>query len=199
LTAADVKSITAPGYYADGGGLYLRVAPGGSKGWIFRFEMHSRRRDCGLGSYPDVSLANARENSKVRKENDGKQWQESGALDARACPDLPYLVSVYDGLVTSACWSESFDLQSWRFSVHAFFIKHPPRLVIPISTNWPMLQSRKAEHGVGIARALLDTKTGGRRCDNHCTTGDVTPGPILDYIAAKTRSYAAFSGSEVAS
>ena len=46
---------------ADGGGLYFRVAPGGSRGWIFRFQRKGRTRDAGLGSYPAVGLANARE------------------------------------------------------------------------------------------------------------------------------------------
>jgi hypothetical protein len=31
LTAAKVKAITKPGRYGDGAGLYLNVAPGGSK------------------------------------------------------------------------------------------------------------------------------------------------------------------------
>lgn len=50
----------APGYYADGGGLYLRVAPGGTRSWIFRFARAGKTRDGGLGSYPAVSLAKAR-------------------------------------------------------------------------------------------------------------------------------------------
>ncbi len=51
-----------PGYHADGANLYLRVAPkGGGRGWIFRFAMGGRTRDMGLGSYPEISLATARE------------------------------------------------------------------------------------------------------------------------------------------
>ncbi len=50
-----------PGYHADGANLYLRVAPGGSRGWIFRFTIGGRTRDMGLGSYPEIGLASARE------------------------------------------------------------------------------------------------------------------------------------------
>jgi integrase len=46
--------------HADGGGLYLRVAPAGTKSWIFRFGDNGRLRDMGLGSEKDVSLAEAR-------------------------------------------------------------------------------------------------------------------------------------------
>jgi hypothetical protein len=50
-----------PGYYGDGGGLYLQVAPAGSKSWIFRFALARKRREMGLGSFSAVSLAAARE------------------------------------------------------------------------------------------------------------------------------------------
>src|SRR5262245_24365366 len=61
LSALKVHRLKAPGYHADGGNLYFRVADGGTRGWIFRFAMHGRTRDMGLGPYPDVSLAEARE------------------------------------------------------------------------------------------------------------------------------------------
>ena len=61
LSAVKVTSLKQPGYYADGGSLYLRVAAGGSKGWIFRFTIVGRTRDAGLGAFPTVSLIKARE------------------------------------------------------------------------------------------------------------------------------------------
>src|SRR5215510_4099432 len=60
LSAVGVDATKAPGYYADGGGLYLRVAPGGTRAWIFRFTLGGKTRDGGLGPYPTVSLAKAR-------------------------------------------------------------------------------------------------------------------------------------------
>ena len=61
LTAAKVKALTKPGMHHDGRGLYLRVAPGGSKGWMLRATIDGRRRDIGLGGYSSVSLARARQ------------------------------------------------------------------------------------------------------------------------------------------
>ena len=58
---AKVKALTKPGMHHDGRGLYLRVAPGGSKGWMLRATIDGRRRDMGLGGYPTVSLARARQ------------------------------------------------------------------------------------------------------------------------------------------
>jgi len=60
LTALKVKH-AAPGFHGDGGGLYLNVAPSGSKSWILRVQYQKRRRDIGLGSASDISLAEARE------------------------------------------------------------------------------------------------------------------------------------------
>ena len=60
LTAAKVKSVTKPGRYGDGAGLYLNVAKGGSKNWVQRIVIDGRRRDLGLGGYPAVGLAEAR-------------------------------------------------------------------------------------------------------------------------------------------
>ncbi len=61
LTAAKTKALTKPGMHADGRGLYLRIASGGSKGWIFRATVDGRRREIGLGGFPTVSLAKARQ------------------------------------------------------------------------------------------------------------------------------------------
>lgn len=45
---------------SDGGGLSLRVRPTGAKNWVFIYWMNGRQRRMGLGSYPDVSLKQAR-------------------------------------------------------------------------------------------------------------------------------------------
>ena len=47
--------------YFDEHGLILRVRPSGSKHWIWRGTVRGRRRDLGLGTFPYVSLREARE------------------------------------------------------------------------------------------------------------------------------------------
>ena len=61
LTAAKVKTLSQPGQYSDGIGLTLRVEASGSKHWIQRVTIHGKRHNIGLGSFPTVSLADARE------------------------------------------------------------------------------------------------------------------------------------------
>ncbi|MCL2874814.1 MAG: integrase arm-type DNA-binding domain-containing protein [Betaproteobacteria bacterium] len=53
--------------YADGGGLYLNVHTGGSRSWVFRYMRHGIARWMGLGPYPDVSLAEARERAAEQR------------------------------------------------------------------------------------------------------------------------------------
>ena len=60
LTALSVKALCEPGRHGDGDGLYLHVAPSGTKSWVQRIVINEKRRDIGLGSYPTVSLAQAR-------------------------------------------------------------------------------------------------------------------------------------------
>ena len=61
-TALEVSRLRDDGAYAVGGvsGLYLQIA-GGSRVWVFRYVHMRQRRRMGLGSYPLVSLAEARE------------------------------------------------------------------------------------------------------------------------------------------
>jgi integrase len=60
LSALKIANLTRPGYFADGGNLYFRIASSGARGWIFRFTVAGRTRDMGLGPYPSISLAAAR-------------------------------------------------------------------------------------------------------------------------------------------
>jgi integrase len=60
LSAIQVARMKEPGRYSDGLGLYLQVAPGGSKSWLFRFQRNGQARQMGLGPAHTVSLADAR-------------------------------------------------------------------------------------------------------------------------------------------
>jgi hypothetical protein len=62
LTPRKVAS-AGPGKYEDGGGLRLVVSKSGAKNWVLRFTIDGRRREMGLGSFPDIGLAEARDNA----------------------------------------------------------------------------------------------------------------------------------------
>ena len=49
LSARKVETITAPGYHADGEGLYLKVDASGARRWAYIYHQHGKRREMGLG------------------------------------------------------------------------------------------------------------------------------------------------------
>lgn len=61
-SAREVAGLKSDGRFAVGGviGLYLQVV-GLSRSWVLRIKIDRRRREFGLGSYPEISLADARE------------------------------------------------------------------------------------------------------------------------------------------
>lgn len=63
LSARFVETNKKPGLSNDGLGLYLKTQKTGAKSWIFRYAspVTHRKRDMGLGTYPVVSLAQARQ------------------------------------------------------------------------------------------------------------------------------------------
>lgn len=62
------KLAKVPGMHAVGDppGLYLCVA-GGGRSWILRYSLNDRRRDLGLGSYTDLTLAEARDKAREKR------------------------------------------------------------------------------------------------------------------------------------
>lgn len=65
LSQKVIDKIATPGVYQDKNGLSLKVRPAGNKpagsrSWIFRYQFNGERHDIGLGSFPEVTLADAR-------------------------------------------------------------------------------------------------------------------------------------------
>src|SRR4051812_48502549 len=80
LNQAKVNALKELGLHSDGGNLYLRVAPGGSKQWVFRFGQGHRTRDMGLGGYPLFSLAEARDRAHALRK---QLWEGVDPIEHR--------------------------------------------------------------------------------------------------------------------
>ena len=68
LSALAIKTISEPGWHADGGGLYLEVDRSGAKRWAMRLTVNGKRRDFGLGPIHKVTLQQARERASKYRE-----------------------------------------------------------------------------------------------------------------------------------
>jgi integrase len=67
LTKLQIDRLQAPGRHGDGGGLWLQVTKRGTKSWLLRYQIDGRARHMGLGAFPDVSLADAREHARIAR------------------------------------------------------------------------------------------------------------------------------------
>jgi hypothetical protein len=72
LTNRFCETVTKPSNHADGDGLYLKVDES-RKGWVCRYSFDGRVRSMGLGAFPEVGLAEARERAAAahRQVRDG--------------------------------------------------------------------------------------------------------------------------------
>lgn len=70
LGALDVKRMETPGFHPVGGvaGLALQITPALQKSWVLRAVIAGKRRKMGLGGYPEVTLAQAKEYARVARE-----------------------------------------------------------------------------------------------------------------------------------
>lgn len=74
LSALEVKNLSHPGtgrnvIYPVGGvtGLYLQLTPNAGRSWLLRTTVGEKRREIGLGGYPDITLSQARERAREAK------------------------------------------------------------------------------------------------------------------------------------
>lgn len=95
LSERSVRS-AKPGRHMDGDGLYLDVSETGRRTWTLRFQRQGRRRDMGLGSYPTVGLAAARDKAADARRllAQGKDPIETRKLGQRAANGLPTVAQI---------------------------------------------------------------------------------------------------------
>lgn len=73
-----------PDKYHDEHGLILRVRPSGSKHWLWRGTVRGRRRELGLGTFPYVTLAEARDRA-LEYRRIAKAGDDPAIVYAHAC------------------------------------------------------------------------------------------------------------------
>ena len=128
LTSLSAKNLTKPGRPGDADGLYLNISASGSKSWVQRMNVDGRRRDIGLGSYPAISLAQARglaaSNGSVVAEGRDPLSEKRDAWTAvrRPAQVVPTLAEVAASVMElrRPTWSNAKHASQWRATFETY-------------------------------------------------------------------------------
>lgn len=130
LTPLAINKKTEAGMHFVGhvAGLILRVAPSGSRSWILRMKIGDRRRDMGLGSYPEVTLAMAKElateyKQKVKNGIDpiDERKEAQAALRAEQASFITFKESALQYIAAhQAGWKNTKHISQWRNTLETY-------------------------------------------------------------------------------
>ena len=120
LQPGKVARIKEPGWYADGGNLYLqvtKVGDGVTKSWLFRYMLNGRARGMGLGSVRDFTLKDARERARLARQ---KVADGIDPIDARLSEQDARRREALDNITFKDAADEFIRLQEkgWRNEKH---------------------------------------------------------------------------------
>lgn len=117
LTARAVATLTKPGRYADGGGLYLVAERNGSLRWGFFWTREGKSREMTLGPAREVTLARAREKAAEcrRQLADGLDPKATRDAAKAAARPVPTFGEVADDLIASKSpeWKNTKHRRQW--------------------------------------------------------------------------------------
>ncbi len=135
LSTAFVRKVAQAGRYCDGQGLYLDVQPTGSRSWIQRIAIRGRRRELGLGGFPLVSLAEARERAFANR----KLARDGGdpLADKRRAKGMPTFAEAAERVWTDkqAGWRSSGHVWHWKASLETYAFPRIGRMPVSDVTS----------------------------------------------------------------
>ncbi len=143
LTAVFVKSVAKPGKYGDRHGLILQVRPTGSKYWFWRGTVRGKRVDYGIGSYPYVTLAEARQTAF-----EYRRLSKTGA-DPKALNTAPTFEVAFEKVLAihSTTWKPgSRTEEQWRREVTVYAFPHIGRTRVNEVTTADVMRVLLADH-----------------------------------------------------
>lgn len=130
LGALEVGRLNSPGLHSVGGvaGLALQVTDRGARSWILRAMVGGKRRDMGLGGYPDVTLAGAKEKAREKRDQIdngidpiGVRRAKKSALAAAVAGAMTFsdAASAYIAAMESG-WKNAKHGQQWRNTLETY-------------------------------------------------------------------------------
>lgn len=150
LVARQVQTV-GPGKYEDGKGLRLVVSPAGSRKWVLRLTIDGKRREMGLGSYPDVSLSEARDKAAQarRMALGGQDPIAARKVEPEKVPTFEQAAERYID-AHAAGWRNAKHAAQWVSTLDTY--------AAPIIGDKPVDQIT-TEHVLQVLRPIWTTKT----------------------------------------
>lgn len=158
LTALSITKLKEPGLHGDGGGLYMRVSASGNKSWAFRFMLHGKAREMGLGALHTVSLLDARTKAAECRKlvSDGLDPIDARevkfhALRAQASKNKPFKECAQEYVEAhKASWKNQKHVSQWENTLKEY--------AYPILGDVP-IRKVDTEHILDVLQPIWKTKT----------------------------------------
>lgn len=134
LTDAACKAASSGGRLGDGGGLYLHVKPSGSKSWAFIWKQDGNRFEMGLGAYPSVKLAKARELATAHRQAIA---EGRNPIAEKQKSEIPSFLDCADTFLKSmeGQWRNEKHRAQWRMTVTEYTKPMHRKSVAEIGTD----------------------------------------------------------------
>ncbi len=130
LSALEVGRLKSPGSYAVGGvsGLYLYVNDAEGRSWVLRTMIAGKRRHLGLGGYPSVTLAQAREKARAARDSVAKgidpireKQEAASALRAQEAHRKSFLDTANAYITSQApAWKNAKHRAQWQSTLRTY-------------------------------------------------------------------------------
>lgn len=161
LNSKQVENLTEPGTYEDGDGLRLVVKARGGRSWVLRYQLNGKRREMGLGSFPEVSLKAARIACADQRKllatgadpmaaRDAERERQREAQRQQEANRRPFEVLALEYIEAhGADWSDQWR-KGWRFKLETY--------AFPVIGKLPA-SAIETEHVLRVLQPIWGTKT----------------------------------------
>ncbi|MGC4059868.1 MAG: tyrosine-type recombinase/integrase [Aquabacterium sp.] len=127
----------------DGGGLYLELAPSGGKWWRLKYRVAGKEKRISLGTYPDVSLKEARERRDLARKQLTEGEDPSENRKAAKAAELAVVLTSFAAV--AGAWMDHMGASKWdegtRDKIRASMESH----VFPVIGQKPVSLVRPAD------------------------------------------------------
>ena len=112
-----VRNESRAGRLGDGGGLALQVSASGSRSWVFMWKSDGKRTVMGLGAYPTVSLAEAREKAATCRKLVAAGVNPLAESRKEATPTFREVVDRFLDAQRLASWRNAKHRDQWKMTL----------------------------------------------------------------------------------